>query len=287
MQGERGVRGYVARHHLGLIALFVALSGTGYAATQVSSDDIERDAVRSRHIDNGQVRSADVQDGGLGGADIDETSLREVPFAAEAGRAGTATSANSASTASRALEADSAGLLDGLDSSEFLRRAESVNADRLDGLDSSAFVEQGDAIDAATLGGKPASSFFQGVAHRGGALPSPGTSGQIDLGDLRVSFACPNAVNDPSTITLRNLSQSTMIVAALASGSGADVFQLQPSGQAGDTHNNATSGPEDMTIYEVVFSKQGITYDGQLIVTTNHVGTRCDVGARLVLFAFS
>jgi hypothetical protein len=75
----RGISGYLRRHHLGLIAIFIALGGTTYAATAV------KNSVTSRSIRNGSVRKADlgtnsvdgrkVVDDSLTGADILESSL--------------------------------------------------------------------------------------------------------------------------------------------------------------------------------------------------------------------
>src|SRR5690242_16394178 len=61
---------------VGYIALLIALSGTAYATTKVTSHQIARDAVRPKHIKDGQVNSADVADNSLTGADIDESSLQ-------------------------------------------------------------------------------------------------------------------------------------------------------------------------------------------------------------------
>jgi hypothetical protein len=51
---------YLRQHHLALLALVVALSGTAYAATKVGPDDIARNAVRSKHIKKGQVKKKDL-----------------------------------------------------------------------------------------------------------------------------------------------------------------------------------------------------------------------------------
>ncbi len=51
---------YVRRNHLGLIAIFIALGGTAYAANKVGSNDIAKNAVRSKHIKAKQVRPGDV-----------------------------------------------------------------------------------------------------------------------------------------------------------------------------------------------------------------------------------
>jgi hypothetical protein len=52
---------YVRRHHLGLIALFVALSGTAYAAATIGPRDIKDNAVHSRHIKDGTVSPGDLE----------------------------------------------------------------------------------------------------------------------------------------------------------------------------------------------------------------------------------
>jgi len=52
----RSIAAYVRRHHIGLLALFVALSGTAYAV-QVAP----KNSVVSKSIRDGQVRPADVR----------------------------------------------------------------------------------------------------------------------------------------------------------------------------------------------------------------------------------
>ena len=59
---------YLRRHHLGLIALFFALSGTSYAVATGS--------ISSREIRNGTIVGKDVRNNRLSGADIDNNSLR-------------------------------------------------------------------------------------------------------------------------------------------------------------------------------------------------------------------
>ena len=46
-------------------ALFIALGGTGYAASQIGSGDIAKNAVRSKHIAKNQVKRGDVHKGSL------------------------------------------------------------------------------------------------------------------------------------------------------------------------------------------------------------------------------
>ena len=66
-------------------ALFVAFTGTAWAAATVGSGDIKNDAVRSRHIKQGQVKAQDlhvdsvssdkIADGSIGSADIADNSV--------------------------------------------------------------------------------------------------------------------------------------------------------------------------------------------------------------------
>jgi hypothetical protein len=52
----RSIAGYVRRHHVGLLALFIALGGTAYAV-----QNAPKDSVVSRSIKNGQVKPQDVK----------------------------------------------------------------------------------------------------------------------------------------------------------------------------------------------------------------------------------
>ena len=134
-----------------LIALFVSLSGTAAALSgrnTVDSGDIKPENVRASDLDRGAVTAGKVAPGAVGGsaiapgaidgskvagdsltgAQVLESSLGTVPFATSAdsattaGSANTANSANSANTANSATTAADADKLDGLTSTEFLRR---------------------------------------------------------------------------------------------------------------------------------------------------------------------
>lgn len=96
---------YVRQHHLGLVAIFIALTGTAYAADKIGSNDIKAGAVKSKQIaddavrskdirDETGVKSRDVKDESLSGADIDEDSLGTVPRAAAADSAEVAADAD-------------------------------------------------------------------------------------------------------------------------------------------------------------------------------------------------
>ena len=60
-----GVGRYTRQHHLALIALFVALSGTAYAASKIGPEDIKKNAVRSKHVKNRSLLPKDSKRGAL------------------------------------------------------------------------------------------------------------------------------------------------------------------------------------------------------------------------------
>ena len=116
-----------------LLALFVALGGSSYAAVKIGARDIQRGAVGTRAIANNSIRSGDIRNATVSGADVKDDSLtnadidnehlnaKSAETAARATTAATATTATSASTANSATNADNAGKLDGLDSTDFTR----------------------------------------------------------------------------------------------------------------------------------------------------------------------
>jgi hypothetical protein len=82
---------YVRRHHVGLLALVIALGGTAYAATKlppksVGPKQIKSGAVTAKKIRAGAVGSEAVLDDALGGADINESTLQGVDAATVGGQ---------------------------------------------------------------------------------------------------------------------------------------------------------------------------------------------------------
>jgi hypothetical protein len=79
---------YVRRHHLALLALFVALGGTSVAATNavlprnsVGTKQLKNGAVTPTKIRNNAVTSAKIKNGQITGPDVDESTLGPVPKA--------------------------------------------------------------------------------------------------------------------------------------------------------------------------------------------------------------
>jgi hypothetical protein len=86
---------------ISLIALFVALGGTGYAALRlpknsVGTKQLKKNAVTGSKIKKNAVTSSKVKDHSLTGADINLGALGTVPSATNAGHATTADSAANA-----------------------------------------------------------------------------------------------------------------------------------------------------------------------------------------------
>ncbi len=100
-----------------LIALFVALGGSSYAAIKIGAGNLKRGAVGSRAIADNSVRSKDVRDGTVAGKDVKDDSLTNADINNQGLEASTA------DTAGNAASADNANQLDGLDSTAFTRGA--------------------------------------------------------------------------------------------------------------------------------------------------------------------
>jgi hypothetical protein len=82
--------GFVRQNAIGLLALFVALGGTGYAATKLNGKNIKTHSIAGNRLKNNT----------LTGTQINESKLGQVPSAHSADTAGTANAANTANTAS-------------------------------------------------------------------------------------------------------------------------------------------------------------------------------------------
>ncbi len=103
---------------ISMVALFVALGGVSYAAATIGSAQIVNNSVQSKDVKNGNLRGKDLRKDTIGGTRVLESSLGQVPSAANADNA---TKAQSADTATSATNAANADTLDGVDGSQYLR----------------------------------------------------------------------------------------------------------------------------------------------------------------------
>jgi|tagenome__1003787_1003787.scaffolds.fasta_scaffold20815678_2 hypothetical protein len=98
---------FVRGNAIALLALFLALGGTTYAATalpnnSVGAKQLKANAVTNTKIKNGAVTGAKVADNSVKGADVLESSLGTVPSATNADAATNATNAINATNATTA-----------------------------------------------------------------------------------------------------------------------------------------------------------------------------------------
>jgi hypothetical protein len=68
---------YLRRHHLGVLALFFALTGTSYAVAtgSIDSREIRNNSIRSKDIRNNTLRSRDVRDNSVRSTDVRDSAL--------------------------------------------------------------------------------------------------------------------------------------------------------------------------------------------------------------------
>lgn len=132
---------FTSAHAIALLALFVALGGSVYAAG--------RAAINGKAIKAGSIPANRLKKNSVGGAQINEGSLATVPSAAKAGEAAKAAEAERAGLAVKANEATKAA--------EATKAGTATNADHATKADRAALAERAtNADDAMALGGVPA-----------------------------------------------------------------------------------------------------------------------------------
>ena len=82
--GSRTPRHLSFANVVSLLALFVALGGTVYAAATIGAGDIKRNAVRAKHIKSGNVKRADIANNAVNAAKIAGGSVGSSEIAAGA-----------------------------------------------------------------------------------------------------------------------------------------------------------------------------------------------------------
>jgi hypothetical protein len=199
-QRERGLltrlRGHVGNNLVGYLALFVALSGSAYAAKPL---------ITGAEIQDNSIQSVDVEDGTLESVDIAAAIARDSEILPTV-----LASDGSGST----LDAD---LLDGLDSSAFLAAgSKAADSNLLDGLDSSAFLAAaGKAADSAKLDGLDSTQFAKksiaGAVFAGApALGSGFTVQTIGPAVYKVTFPAGTFGTQPVAV-VSSLSEGTFM----------------------------------------------------------------------------
>lgn len=190
-----------------LLALFVAMTGTGYAALKVNGRDIKKRSIPgNRLVDNGVT-----------GRQVNEARLGTVPRAHNADTlaglgAGSFLQDPSAFLGAGAKAADS-NQLDGLDSSAFLgAAAKAADSDQLDGIDSTAFLgATAKAADSNQLDGIDSTGFIRGGGNVDGQAVSLAPNSTVFAGPvignlIRFRYACPFNLAGNGTLRIINSS---------------------------------------------------------------------------------
>ena len=149
---------------ISLIALFVALGGSVYAAAKIDGRDVRKGSLPGNRI----------KPDSLGGGQVNEALLGTVPEA---------TAATTAATAATAANADNADALDGFTSAAFTRVARDGSAD--------------DAIDPGGVGGAGTAASVSVLAPRDGFLLAIASGAvQSNLAGITDAFGCVLRVNN-------------------------------------------------------------------------------------------
>jgi hypothetical protein len=85
-----------------LIALFVALGGSGYAAVKLNGKSLKNGSVAGKKLKNRSIAGKKLKNNTVTGRHIKESTLGKVPLAAQADNATSATNATNATTAGSA-----------------------------------------------------------------------------------------------------------------------------------------------------------------------------------------
>lgn len=88
------------------VALFAAMSGTGYAALKITGKNVANGSLTGADVDNKTLSGKKLKSNTLGGDQIKESALGTVP---EAAHAANADNAINAQTAAKAIDADTVG----------------------------------------------------------------------------------------------------------------------------------------------------------------------------------
>jgi hypothetical protein len=139
-QARSRVGRYLRQHHLALLALFIALGGTSYAAASV-----QKNSVGTKQLKNGAVTTKKIANGAVNASKINVAGLT-VPNALHASSADNAMNAMNATNATQATNATNA--------TDATHAADAANADQLGGFPPSAFHDScpsGTTLAAADL----------------------------------------------------------------------------------------------------------------------------------------
>jgi hypothetical protein len=255
----RGFLRFVRGNTIALLALFVALGGTTYAATalpanSVGTKQLKKNAVINKKIKANAVTGGKVANNSLTGADVNESTLGTVP---------SATNATNATTATTATNANALG---GLAPTAYFKSTDA----RADGFASSTDIDNFTSAAFTSIASKTFTAPKAGFIFVVGTLSSEDDASFAGIGDMFYRLALDGTsltndtfyhelVSDGST-TIRGGSGAASAVVPVSAGShtvslqarevgtgdfilGRDISVLfVPNGSASTTPFGPTSG---------------------------------------------
>jgi hypothetical protein len=188
-----------------LVALFVAMGGTGYAVTKlprrsVGPAQLRKNAVRSEHIKAGAITTAKLAKSTL-------SSLRS-PVAAPSLAGGSSATTTSSATPDHVAYADKAGLADRATRADHATLADrATSADVAAATDTAAVADRAKLADnASALGGMSAADFLASDTIRwippftiGDGTTKEATKDLLKVGPFTLTARCIPSRNSPGT----------------------------------------------------------------------------------------
>jgi len=248
---------FARQNTIALLALFVALSGTTYAAANVV---LPKNSVGTKQLKKKAVTTPKIKNGAVTGAKIKLSTLGKVPSAASADHA---TSADSATNATHATTADNATALQGFAATSLVRATTATAGTGVNPCGSGAIFT---AFNTGTFTNAVAKSVTAPVA---GVLlvfghvsfefanAGPGTNVSL-LGRLTVDGVQKGQMaegNSSNVVSSCNGGRTMSLDTAVAVGAGnhAVAYQIEKSGGDG----NAFVGNSSVTTLFVPFGNAG------------------------------
>lgn len=189
------------------VALFVALTGTSYAATKVTSKDIKKNAVLAKHVKDGEMTGVDVANDSLTGQQINEATLQGLNGELNAFRA----------------QLQNPGTVNGSGNPVDFSNLKNVPAGFADGTDNTGAAPANNSLGAAEPTGAPEDEIVDG------AIDSEDlANGTIADADISPSAAIDDAklgpINDAGKVADSALSGNVALRDAAQTFGGASTF---------------------------------------------------------------
>jgi hypothetical protein len=238
-------RRFLRRNTIALMALFVALSGTTFAAANVV---LPKNSVGTKQLKKNAVTSVKIKNNQVTGADVKESSLGKVPSASNADHATSSDSATNATNATNSTNATNA--TNASHASTATTATTATNANALGGVAASGYVRKTGTL---TI---PGNAFHPtGTGSNTNCFPetTAGTAGAVmyapvELPDgvtvTKLTYNWWDGDGTDSTVTLTR----TILPATPANGGPTVMATLSSSGSTGVHSSSSTTSISNAVI---------------------------------------